>query len=102
MTNILDLYMPSEVMLEISAKAKTLRLQKGFKRSTLADKSGVPSSSIKRFETTGNISLTSLLKLANALGCLSDFSQLFPPIKTRTLSEIEKFEKESIPKRGKI
>ena len=102
MDDIINLYMPSEMMLKISEKAKRLRLQKGFKRSTLSIKSGVSESSIKRFETTGNISFSSLLKLANSLGCLDDFLNLFMPIESMTLSELEKAERKSIPKRGKI
>lgn len=43
----------------------------------LAQKSGVSYGSIKRFEQTGDISLSSLIKLANSINCLSDFKNLF-------------------------
>lgn len=33
--------------------------------------------SIKRFERTGEISLSSLIKIAFALGCEDDFEELF-------------------------
>lgn len=46
-------------------------------QSVLAGRSGVSLGSIKRFEQTGEISLTSLLKLALALGYESDFNGLF-------------------------
>ena len=102
MNDILSIYMPSEVKAKIAEKAKKLRLQKGYKRTTLAERSGVPAPSIKRFETTGNISLSSLLKIANALGCIDDFFKLFTPIKPMTLSELELQEKNNVSKRGKI
>lgn len=44
---------------------------------TLAERSGVSLGSIKRFEHTGEISLSSLLKLAFVLGYESDFNNLF-------------------------
>lgn len=42
-------------------------------------RSGVPASTIRKFEVTGMISLVGLLQLADALDCLDDFSRLFPP-----------------------
>lgn len=43
----------------------------------LADKTGVSYASIRRFETCGEIALTSLIRLADALGYLDDFERLF-------------------------
>ena len=43
----------------------------------LAQRSGVSLGSIKRFERTGEISLSSLLKLALVLGYENDFNNLF-------------------------
>lgn len=102
MDYILNIYLPSEVKIKIAQGAKQLRLQKGFKRTTLAKKSGVPSSSIKRFETTGDISLSSLLKIAAVLGSLDDFLKLFPKTEPLTLKELEQIESKPLPKRGKI
>ncbi len=69
---------------------------------TLAEMSGVSASSIKRFETTGQISFTSLLQIANALGVLDDFSSLFKIETPMTLAELEKLENTPIPLRGRI
>ena len=46
-------------------------------RKELAKRSGVSYASIRRFETTGDISLTSLIKIAHAMNCLEDFNNLF-------------------------
>lgn len=43
----------------------------------LSDKSGVSLGSLKRFEQTGEISLASLVALAEALGCEDDLRGLF-------------------------
>lgn len=57
----------------VKLRRKELKLtQKG-----LAKKSGVSYASIRRFESTGEISFASLLKIANALNALSDFNSLF-------------------------
>jgi len=54
-------------------RRKELRLS----QKELAVKSGVSYASIRRFESVGDISLSSLLKIGDALGCLSDFNGLF-------------------------
>ena len=67
----------------IAARAKTCRLNFNLSRQSLSDRSGVSASTIKRFETCGEISLDSLLRLAAVLDRLGEFNQLFldkPPI----------------------
>jgi transcriptional regulator with XRE-family HTH domain len=68
---------PTQLKKQIGLLAKERRLKKNLSRKTLAEKSLVSASSIKRFETTGNISLESLLNIALVLDCLDAFSQLF-------------------------
>ncbi|UOG93435.1 MAG: hypothetical protein L3K52_06795 [Candidatus Thiothrix sulfatifontis] len=55
----------------------------------LAEKSGVAEASIKRFETTGQISFHSLLKLAFALNCMDDFNRLFAEKPLQTIAELQ-------------
>ena len=102
MSDKINIYMPAEVKGIISENAKNLRLQKSLKRTTLSKRSGVTNASIKRFETTGDISLSNLLKLANALGCLDDFLKVLLPVEPMTIEDLEKLEKKPIRKRGKI
>lgn len=52
---------------------KSIKMSQGF----LSQRSGVSLGSIKRFEQTGEISLSSLLKLAMVLGYENDFNNLF-------------------------
>lgn len=53
------------------------RKQMKFTQKELAKRSGVSYASIRRFETTGEISLHSLMQIARAIDCLKDFEQLF-------------------------
>lgn len=69
--------LPSEVLEELANRAREVRKSKKLSQEELAEKSGVSFGSIKRFETTGKISLESLLKVAFVLGVLDDFDHLF-------------------------
>ena len=102
MNDYLNIYTPSELKLEIAGRAKELRLQKRLKRTSLSEMSGVSVSSIKRFETTGEVAFASLLQIANVLGVLDEFASLFKVEKPMTLSELEKLENGSKPLRGRI
>ncbi len=79
---------PHDFLNELAQKHKALRKQVGFSQSELANRSGVSLGSIKRFETTGQISLESLLKLAQLLNRLNDFELILNP--TENLEAIEK------------
>jgi DNA-binding XRE family transcriptional regulator len=79
---------PSDILAELALKHKTLRKQSGLTQGELANRSGVSLGSIKRFELSGQISLESLLKLAQILNRLNDFEPVFKP--TENLKELEK------------
>lgn len=68
---------PKDVAKELASRFKSLRNKVKLSRRELAERSGVPESSIKRFETTGNVSLLSLLKVSQTLKRIEDFDQLF-------------------------
>lgn len=56
---------------------KKRRAEFGISQKELSKRSGVSYGSIRRFESTGDISLSSLLKISDAIGCLEDFNELF-------------------------
>jgi transcriptional regulator with XRE-family HTH domain len=58
---------PKENLEKIGKKFKEMRLAQNLKRKTLALRSGVSESSLKRFELTGEISLDSLINISNVL-----------------------------------
>lgn len=65
------------VLSGIAERVKQRRKECKLTQQGLAKKSGVSYASIRRFESTGEISFTSLLKIANALNALADFNMLF-------------------------
>lgn len=74
---LLYLLSAKDIQDQLAADVKRSRVEiKGWKRDTLAGKSGVPASTIKRFENCGEISLRQLLMLVHALGLLDRFDQL--------------------------
>ena len=87
---------PEETMQDLAQKAKSLRLEANLTRAGLASRSGVSSESIKRFENTGEISLKSLLNLAQALRRIADFENIFsPPDVPRSLfTEVKKVQRQ--------
>lgn len=68
---------PFEVSQTLARSAREKRLSLNLSQQSLSKTSGVSHSVIKKFELTGKISLESLLKLAAALGNLSDFTEIF-------------------------
>ena len=69
----------SDIMQELKVKFKERRRTLGYTQSELATRSGVSLGSLKRFESSGQISLESLLKLALVLECLEDFEAVCQP-----------------------
>ncbi|MCD7921391.1 MAG: helix-turn-helix transcriptional regulator [Clostridiales bacterium] len=53
------------------------RKEKKLSQVQLSERSDVSLGSLKRFERTGEISLSSLVKISFALGCEADFDELF-------------------------
>ncbi len=92
---------PEETSRDLSEKLKDLRLLKKWKRSTLAKRSGVTESSLRRFEQTGKVSLNNFLKLIHALGRLDETETLLKPPPAQSLKELYEKENEN-PKRGTI
>ena len=93
---------PEQVSRTLAARLKALRLARGWKQLTLAQRSGVSLASLRRFEESGKVSLQSLLDLAFALNRLGDFDALFQPPPAASLAELEAAEKGPTRKRGRI
>ena len=69
----------NDIMQELKDKFKVQRKSLGYTQQELATRSGVSLGSLKRFESSGQISLESLLKLAFILECLGDFEKVCEP-----------------------
>ena len=70
---------PKEIMLLLGERIRQLRKERKLSRQDLADRSGVPAPTLRKFEQTGIISLESLLKLVKVVGRLQEFEQLLQP-----------------------
>ena len=78
-----------EKQLEIAKRFVAIRKNKKVSQQRLSILSGVSYASIRRFEKTGNISLSSLVKLALALQLYDDLDNLFVShSKYKTIEEI--------------
>lgn len=69
----------------VIARRKELKIS----QKDLAFKSGVSYGSIRRFETTGEISLKSLIQIAKVLNSLEDFNKLFVHTQITNLKDIK-------------
>lgn len=81
---------PEDITHALAERVKLSRLAENFSRKSLAERSGVSEASIKRFETTGEIALLALLKLAYALGSMQEFDKVFAPKEIISIKDITK------------
>lgn len=68
---------PPLVLKEVADRHKKYRKNRKISQEALAERSGISLGSLKRFESTGQISFESLLKLAHFFGLLDHFTTLF-------------------------
>jgi HTH-type transcriptional regulator/antitoxin HipB len=97
-----SLQTPEQVSQSLAARVKALRLARGWKQITLAERSGVSLASLRRFEESGKVSLQNLLDLAFALNRLDDFDALLQPPRAASIAELEAAEKRPARKRGRL
>jgi len=72
----------------LALRFKNIRKRKGITQEQLAERSNVSYGSIKRFETTGNISLISLTKLCTALHIENELRDLFTTTAYASIEEV--------------
>jgi transcriptional regulator with XRE-family HTH domain len=73
---MLSLTTPYDVQIALKEFIKTSRKNQQLTIAVLAQTSGVPNSTIRKFEATGNISLRQFLMLYDAIGKLDDLHRL--------------------------
>ena len=86
----------------MAARMRENRLTKGWKQVTLAGRSGVTLASLRRFESSGRVSLQNLLKIAFALNRLADFDAIFESQRATSMVELESLEAKPRRKRGRL
>ena len=80
---------PQSMAQKLAEKEKTSRKQMKLTQKELSVRSGVSYASVRRFEISGEISLFSLLKIANVLGVLEDFNALFTRKAITSLKDLD-------------
>ena len=73
---------------KIANRVRLIRKRRSISQERLAQLSGVSFGSVKRFETTGQISLISLTKISMALDMADDLRQIFTEVPYRNIQEV--------------
>ena len=84
----------------IAQRVKQRRLEKGWTQKMLAAKAGLSLPSYRRFESSGEISMRSLVMLAFALDMTDEFETLFSSKTYQSIDDIVKSEQTKQRKRG--
>jgi transcriptional regulator with XRE-family HTH domain len=86
----LELKTPTELLEDVGARARALRIARGWTQRELADRAGVALETLRRFERTGKIALERLVKLAVVLDAVRPLGELFAPPPAATLADLER------------
>lgn len=73
---MLSLLSPFDLQLELSRFVKVTRQAKGYSVQAFSEKTGVPYSTIRKFEKSGEVSLRQFLMMYAAVSKLADLQQL--------------------------
>ena len=93
---------PDDIMMHVAENFRKRRVEKNITRQRIAELSGVPLSTVARFEQRGLIAFESLIKLAMALGYSSEVKDLFSDPKFDTMEELDLIRQKSNDKRAYI
>lgn len=72
----------------LALQVRKIRKRRKISQQKLADLSGVSYGSIKRFETSGQISLLALTKIAMALDMADELRNIFSQVPYRNIQEV--------------
>lgn len=77
-----------ELDLKLAQRVRNIRKRRSISQEKLASMSGVSYGSVKRFESTGQISLLSLTKIAMALDIADELRNIFSQVPYRDIQEV--------------
>ena len=101
--SILDNFTPDnadDIAQQVAESFRKRRVEKNITRQRISELSGVPLSTVARFEQKGLIAFESLIKLAMALGYAPDVRSLFDTSKFDTMEELDMIRRKSGDKRA--
>ena len=79
---------PEELDQKLAQRVRKIRKRRSITQEKFASISGVSYGSIKRFETTGQISLLSLTKIAIALDLADELRNIFTQVPYKDIQEV--------------
>lgn len=89
-----------DIAQQVAESFRKRRVEKNITRQRISELSGVPLSTVARFEQKGLIAFESLIKLAMALGYAQDVRNLFDASKFDTMEELDMIRRKSGDKRA--
>mgnify|MGYP002597447231 FL=1 len=72
----------------LALRVRNIRKRRSISQQKLSEMSGVSYGSIKRFESTGQISLLALTRIATALDLADELRNLFTQVPYKDISEV--------------
>ena len=79
---------PEELDQKLAQRVRKIRKRRSITQEKISTISGVSYGSIKRFETTGQISLLSLTKIAIALDLADELRNIFTQVPYKDIQEV--------------
>ena len=79
---------PYEMAVDAALRFRRVRLARKITLKSLSEKSGVPYSTIRRFESTGEIGFLALVKIASAIGEDDEINRMFANSVPETIEEV--------------
>ncbi|MCE4555306.1 helix-turn-helix domain-containing protein [Roseateles cellulosilyticus] len=77
-----------EIAQELAARLRAARLTQGLQQSELALRAGVSAGTVKALEKNGQSTITSLIRVVQALGLTQDLQQAFV-LEVRSIAQME-------------
>lgn len=105
MLSVLDNYTldnSEDIAMHVAENFRKRRVEKNITRQRIAQLSGVPLSTVARFEQKGLIAFEPLIKLAMAMGYTSEIKDLFSTPKFDTMEELDLIRQKSKDKRAYV
>ena len=90
----------NDITRQVAENFRKRRVEKNITRQRISELSGVPLSTVARFEQKGLIAFGSLVRLAMALGYATDIRNLFDTPKFETMEELDLIRRKSGDKRA--
>ena len=85
----MNLFTPTEVQARLSADVKRARKHARWTQQDMSERTGLPYSTYRLFESTGQTSLANFVKIVGVLGSFAPLQELFPDPEYESLDDID-------------